>query len=164
VRTRGVVYIHSAPLAVCSHIEWAIGRVLESPVRLQWSEQPVEPSARRAECVWSGLPGTGAQIAGALRQWGMTRFEVTEEPSEGNDGERYMHVPGRGLYAANTSASGDIVISEHRLRTIMIDSYGPESLAHELNKVLGTQWDLELEPYRQAGEGGPPVHRLHRVG
>jgi len=125
---------------------------------------PVEPTARRAECVWSGLAGTGAEIAGALRQWGMTRFEVTEEPSEGNDGERYMHVPGRGLYAANTSASGDIVISEHRLRTVMMDARGPEALAHELHRILGTHWDIELEPYRHAGEGGPPVQRLNRVG
>ena len=32
--TRGVVYVHSTPLAVCPHVEWAIARVLGSPVRL----------------------------------------------------------------------------------------------------------------------------------
>ena len=42
--TRGVVYVHSAPLAVCPHVEWAIARVLASPVRLQWSAQPADPA------------------------------------------------------------------------------------------------------------------------
>src|SRR5262249_13707155 len=107
VPTRGVVYVHSTPLAVCPHVEWAIARVLCTPVRLEWSAQPVEPSARRAEYVWSGRPGTGGEIAAALRQWSMLRFEVTEEPSPGVDGERFMHVPGRGLFRASTSANGD---------------------------------------------------------
>lgn len=48
--TRGVVYVHSTPLAVCSHVEWAIARVLAAPVNLQWTGQPVDPGARRAEC------------------------------------------------------------------------------------------------------------------
>lgn len=163
MRTRGVIYIHSAPLAVCSHVEWAIARALDTPVRLQWSGQPVEPAARRAECVWSGPSGTGSDIANALRQWGMTRFEVTEEPSPGTDGERFMHVPGRGLFTAATSANGDIVVGEDRLRAIMTESRGPEALSHALERALGTPWDKELEPYRAAGEG-VPVTQLTRVG
>ncbi len=43
--TRGVVYVHSTPLAVCSHVEWAIARVLAAPVNLQWTAQPVDPGA-----------------------------------------------------------------------------------------------------------------------
>src|SRR5216117_346507 len=81
VPTRGVVYVHSTPLAVCPHVEWAIARVLSAPVSLQWSAQPVEPGAHRAECSWSGRAGTGAELAAALRQWPMIRYEVTEEPS-----------------------------------------------------------------------------------
>ena len=71
--TRGVVYVHSTPLAVCQHVEWAIARVLGSPVRLEWSVQPVEPATRRAECSWSGKPGTGAEFATALRGWPLLR-------------------------------------------------------------------------------------------
>jgi hypothetical protein len=137
--------------------------VLCTPVRLEWSAQPVEPSARRAEYVWSSRPGTGGEIASALRQWSMLRFEVTEEPSPGVDGERFMHVPGRGLFRASTSANGDIVVSEHRLRELMADSRGYESLAHALDKALGGPWDAELEPYRHAGEG-TPMTLLTRVG
>lgn len=161
--TRGVVYVHSTPLAVCPHVEWAIARVLSIPVRLQWTAQPLEAGARRAEYTWSGRPGMGAELAAALRQWPMLRFEVTEEPSAGIDGERFMHVPGRGLFRAATSANGDIVVSEDRLRTLVAGARGYESLAHALERVLGTSWDLELEPYRQAGDG-TPLTLLTRVG
>ena len=61
--TRGVVYVHSTPLAVSTHVEWAIARVLAAPVSLQWTGQPADAGARRAECTWSGRPGTGAEIA-----------------------------------------------------------------------------------------------------
>ena len=153
--TRGVVYVHSTPLAVCPHVEWAIARVLAAPVTLQWSTQPVEPSARRAECTWSGRPGTGGELAAALRQWPMIRYEVTEEPSPGVDGQRFMHVPNRGLFTAAMSANGDLMIGEDRLRSLMASARGPEGLAHALDRALGTAWDAELEPYRYAGDGAP---------
>ena len=163
MRTRGVVYVHSSPLAVCPHVEWAVARILGAPVRLEWDAQPVEPGARRADFVWTGRPGTGADLAGALRKWPMLRFEVTEEPSAGVDGERIMHVPGRGLFRATASANGDIMISEDRLRALVASAKGYEALAHSLERELGTAWDAELEPYRHAGEGRP-VGLLTRVG
>jgi hypothetical protein len=163
VRTRGVIYVHSSPLAVCSHVEWAIARVLDTPVRLGWTAQPVEPAARRAQCSWSGAPGTGGELAAALRQWPMTRFEVTEEPSPGVDGERFMHVPGRGLFRAAASANGDIVLSEDRLRALVAAARGYDTLAHTLEKALGEPWDAELEPYRLAADG-VPLTLLTRVG
>jgi hypothetical protein len=148
---------------VCAHVEWAIARVLTSPVKLEWTVQPVEPTARRAETTWVGRPGTGAELAAALRQWPMVRFEVTEEPSTGVDGERFMHVPGRGLFRATTSANGDIQLSEDRLRSLMAGARGIEQLTHALEKALGASWDAELEPYRLAGDGAP-VTLLTRVG
>jgi hypothetical protein len=148
---------------VCPHVEWAIARVLSAPVRLEWTAQPVEPGARRAESAWSGRPGTGGELAAALRQWPMIRFEVTEEPSPGVDGERFMHVPGRGLFRAATSANGDMQLSEDRVRALMATAAGYEALTHALDKALGTAWDIELEPYRQAGEGSP-MTLLTRVG
>lgn len=161
--TRGVVYVHSTPLAVCPHVEWAIARVLTAPVTLHWAVQPVDPGARRAECSWTGRPGTAADLAAALRQWPMIRFEVTEEPSPGVDGERFMYVPARGLFRAPMGSAGDIQLGEDRLRTIMESAVGPEALAHALDKALGTAWDAELEPYRYAGDGAP-VTLLTRVG
>ena len=161
--TRGVIYVHSTPLAVSSHVEWAIARVLGAPVRLEWSVQPVEPSARRAQCSWTGATGTGGELAAALRQWPMIRFEVTEDPSPGVDGERFMHVPGRGLFRGSTSANGDIVLSEDRLRSLVSGARGYEALAHTLEKALGAPWDAELEAFRHAGDG-VPLTLLTRVG
>lgn len=161
--TRGVVYVHSTPLAVCPHVEWAVARALTVPVSLQWSRQPLDPGARRAEFSWTGRPGTGAAIASELRQWSMIRFEVAEEPSPGVDGERFMHVPGRGLFRAAIGAAGDIRVGEHQLRSLMAQAKGPEALAHALDRALGTAWDEELEPYRHAGDGAP-VSVLTRVG
>jgi len=140
-----------------------VARTLTVPVSLRWSPQPLEPGAQRAEFSWSGRPGTGARLASELRQWPMIRFEVTEEPSPGMDGERFMHVPGRGLFRATMGAAGDIQLGEDQLRAIMEQARGPEALTHALHMALGTSWDAELEPYRQAGEGAPAT-LLTRVG
>lgn len=166
--SRGVVYVHSAPLAVVPHVEWAIARVLGSPVRLKWSPQPAEPGTRRTECSWTGEPGTGAEFATALRVWPMLRFEVTEEPSPGFDGERYMYVPGRGMFRAAVGVSGDLMITEDQIREVLDRVTGGSvasgsALAYAMDQLLGTAWDAELERYRPAGEGAPAV-RLTRVG
>ena len=161
--TRGVVYVHSTPLAVCSHVEWAIARVLAAPVNLHWTAQPVDPGARRAECGWTGRPGTGAELAAALRQWPMIRFEVTEEPSAGRR-RRAFHararpwpVPGDGRRGRRHPARRGPAAQHHGV------ARAPEALAHALDKALGTAWDAELEPYRYAGDGAP-VTLLTRVG
>jgi hypothetical protein len=85
----------------------------------------------------------------------MIRFEVTEEPSPGYDGERFMHVPGRGMFRAAMSVNGDIMLTEDRVRSVIESVRGSENLAHALERALGTGWDADLEPFRHAGEGAP---------
>ena len=68
VQARGVLFVHSAPRALCPHIEWAAGRALDRAVNFDWTEQPVLKGSQRAEFVWEGERGTGAKIASALRQ------------------------------------------------------------------------------------------------
>ena len=157
--TRGVVYVHSSPSAVTPHVEWAISGVLDARVVLDWSAQDAAPGQKRAECAWAGPVGTGARLAAALRAWSMLRFEVTEDPSAGTDGERFTHVPALGLWHGRTSANGDIVIGEDQVRTAMRGA----DLAHRLDDLLGTRWDDALEPFRFAGDGAS-VGWLHRVG
>lgn len=152
--TRGVIYVHSSPPAVCPHVEWAISRVLDGDVELDWTTQHAAPSTWRTDHPWSGQPGTGAQLANALQQWTMLRFEVTEDPSPGIDGERIMFVPGRGVYRAATSANGDLMIAEDRLRALLATTADSENLRHGLDKLLGAEWDAELEPYRHSGDDG----------
>ncbi|MBM7772616.1 hypothetical protein JOD54_002820 [Actinokineospora baliensis] len=161
--TQGVVYVHSSPAAVCPHVEWAISGTLGVRAELRWTAQPAAPGLLRAECAWTGDPGTGAKLAAALRAWPMTRFEVTEEPSPGVDGERFCYAPTLGLWRARTSASGDIVVDENQLRAVATAARGGESFAFKVDELLGASWDEALEPYRRAGDGAP-VTWLHRVG
>lgn len=161
--TCGVVFVHSTPLAVCPHLEWAVSRALTVPVSLQWSAQPLDPAARRAEFGWTGRPGTGALIAGELKQWPMVRFEVTEEPSPGNEGARYSYTPDLGVFHAVTGVHGDIMIPEDRIKAAVVKSaLGEVDLEDELRRLVGGPWDDELEPFRYAGDGAP-VRWLHQV-
>lgn len=159
--TCGVLYIHSAPSALCPHIEWAVAGVLGTRVDLVWTAQPAAPGMLRAETGWRGRRGTASGIASALRGWQLLRFEVTEEPSHGCDGTRYGYTPSLGTFTAVTGANGDILVPENRLRAAMAAaSAEPAALERELDRLLGRAWDEELEPFRYAGEGAP-VRWLH---
>jgi hypothetical protein len=164
VTTRGVVYIHATPTALCPHIEWAVGAVLGVRVTLEWTGQPAAPGTVRAELSWQGEPGTAASIASALRDWRLIRFEVTEEPSAGAEGERYSCTPDLGLFSAAIGVHGDIMVREDRLRSALARAAtdGAVTVEEELAGLLGAPWDEELEPFRYAGDGAP-VRWLHQV-
>jgi hypothetical protein len=133
-----------------------------------------------------------AAITSALAAWNRLRFEVTEEASPGCDAVRYSCTPTLGTFSAVTSACGDILVPEARLRAAMtlaaagmparadggqngqgvdslVDLHGPRhpalggSLEDELALLLGQPWDHELEPFRHAAEGAP-VRWLHATG
>jgi hypothetical protein len=158
--TRGVLFVHSAPRAVCPHVEWAASNAVGVSIAIDWTDQPVAPGLLRGEVPWHGAPGTGARLTSALRGWAHLRFEVTEEPSEGVDGQRFCHVPNLGLWSGRTSANGDIVIGEDQLRSIMS---GRGQVRARLHELLGTAWDEDLERFRCAGDGAPTT-LLHQVG
>ncbi|QVQ53528.1 DUF3145 domain-containing protein [Spiractinospora alimapuensis] len=160
---RGVLYVHSAPAALCPHVEWAVTGVVGVPVKLDWDPQPAVPGAYRAELNWQGLPGTSGRVASALNGWQRLRFEVTEEATPGCDGVRYSYTPTLGMYSATTGASGDVVVTEARLRAAMRRSGDEHPLAEQLEHLLGRDWDEELEPFRRAGDGAP-VRWLNAVG
>ena len=160
--TSGVVYVHSSPSAVCPHVEWAISGTLGERVDLRWAAQPAAPGQLRAECAWTAEAGTGAKLVAALRAWPMLRFEVTEEASHGNDGERMSYVPGHGVYRAQTSANGDLVVTEQQLRHLAATATSIEAFRHGVDELLGAAWDADLEVYRHAGDGSP-VTWLHQV-
>ncbi|MEW1868735.1 MULTISPECIES: DUF3145 domain-containing protein [Streptomyces] len=161
--TRGVLYVHSAPRALCPHVEWAIAGVLGTRVSLDWIRQPAAPGTWRSEFSWQGQAGTASQLASALRGWQMLRFEVTSEPCPTAEGERYSCTPGLGIFHAVTGIHGDILVPEDRLRAALVRSRTEETdLESEIAKLLGKPWDDELEPFRHAGEGAP-VRWLHQV-
>ena len=162
--TRGVVYVHSAPPALCPHVEWAVGGVLGVRVTIDWTPQPAAPGTVRGELSWQADAGTGARLASALRDWMHLRFEVTEEPSAGAEGERWSSTPTLGLFHATTGVHGDILVREDRLRAALARAASDPatSVVEEMHGLLGKAWDDELETFRYAGDGAP-VRWLHQV-
>ena len=161
---QGVLQVHSAPPALCPHIEWAVAGIVGMPVTLGWSGQPAAPGTLRAELDWNAGPGTAGAITSALSGWNRLRFEVTEEASPGCDGIRYCYTPELGTFSGVTGANGDIMVGEDRLRAV-IQLCGATSspLETELSRLLGTAWDNELEPFRRAADGAP-VRWLNATG
>jgi Protein of unknown function (DUF3145) len=185
VSVRGVLQVHSAPPALCPHIEWAVAGVLGMPVSLPWVSQPAAPGMLRTELEWQARPGTAGAITSALAGWNRLRFEVTEEASPGCEAVRHSYTPALGLFSAVTMANGDVVIPESRLRAAMTVAAAAASgtvlgvagrsrpgaapqdraslLEDELSRLLGEPWDNELEPFRCAADGAP-VRWLHATG
>ena len=160
--TRGVVYVHDAGKAFCKPIEWTLSEVLGYEALLHWIPQPITPGRMRAEVSWVGLPGTGNRLVHALQQIPELRFEVTEEPSTGCEGERFAYTPSLGVFRAHMSVHGDVLVTEQRIRTVLESTDDPIALRNAFGLILGSAWDRELEPFRVAGEG-TPVRWLHRV-
>jgi hypothetical protein len=163
-QTRGVVFVHACSRALSPHVEWALAQVLQREVSLDWTGQPVLPGSVRAEYSWQSSTGTAARIVTALRGFTGLRFEVTEEPTPHQEGERYSVTPDLGTFRGTIGPHGDVQVSEHRIRWAMEQSAMQDrTLAEILDDLMGTAWDEELEPFRYAGQGAP-VRYLHRVG
>lgn len=161
--TRGVLYIHSAPSALCPHVEWAAGSVFGVPTTLDWTPQPAERATYRAELSWQAATGGAGLLASELKGWERIRFEVTEEATSGSEAERYSYTPALGVFHAITGIHGDIMIPEDRIRQAMVSHVrNPQALTEALDELLGKSWDDELETFRHAGDGAP-VRWLHEV-
>ena len=159
-----VLQVHSAPPALCPHIEWAVAGTVGAAVSMPWVSQAAAPGSLRAELTWKGRPGTAGAIASALAGWNRLRFEVTEEASPGCDAVRYCYTPNLGLFSATTSGCGDILLPENKVRAAMaLGANGTAILEKELERLLGSAWDNELEPFRRAGDGAP-VRWLNATG
>lgn len=161
--TRGLIFVHSTPSALRPHIEWATGGVLGVPTPFEWTPQPAERGAWRAELSWSGPVGTGARLASAFRGWDHIRFEVTEDHSAASEGQRWSYTPSLGIFHAVTGVNGDILVPEERLKAaIVAEALGGKGLQRSLDELLGRPWDDELEIFRHTGDGAP-VRWLHQV-
>ena len=166
----GRLSVLSCPPALCPHLEFAVSAVLEAPVTLRWTAQPALPGSLTASADLAGPPGIAGRLAGRLRTLGPIRFEVGEGASfgpRGADAERYSYTPDLGLYRASLAANGDVVVAEGQLRSLLTVSHtradDAATLAHGLERLLGTAWDEELEPLRRGGAGAP-VSWLRRTG
>lgn len=162
VMTRGVFFVHSAPRAMCPHIEWAVEQIIGVPAHFEWIDQPAAPGLVRTEILWQGKQGSGSKLASALRGWDHLRFEITEDASFGVDGSRWSHTPSLGIFHTHIDTHGNNVVSEARVKAALEHVHDAFRMRKELDLALGSAWDEELEPFRYAGEGAP-VRWLHQV-
>lgn len=161
--TRGVLHVHSAPSALCPHVQWAVGGAVGMRVDLDWTPQPAERSTYRAEWSWQGPAGTAARLTSALKGWQQIRFEVTEEATRTSEAVRYSYTPSLGVFHAVVGLHGDIMVPEDRIKAAIVnDALGGKELLTSLDELLGRPWDDELETFRQAADGAP-VRWLHKV-
>jgi hypothetical protein len=155
------------PPPLCPHFEFALSSEVEQPVALRWVAQPAAPGDLTATVDLPGTPGLAGRIAARARRLGPVTFEIVEAPSAGADAERYSYTPDLGLFHASLAANGDITVGEGRLRALLLsshdDSTAAATLAHGLERLLGTAWDEELEPLRR-GVADAPVSWLRRTG
>ena len=161
--TSGVLFVHSSPAALCSHVEWAVAGALGTIVDCTWAPQPARSGHYRCEFTWSAAVGTASAIVSALRNWDRLLFEVTEDATPLSEGARFSVTPELGVFHAVTGLHGDIMVPEDRLKAAIVKAaISGNPLELEVDKLLGTAWDEALEPYRYAGDGAP-VRWLHHV-
>lgn len=164
---RGVLFVHSCSSAVAPHLEWALARVFGSTVDVDWAAQPIAPGSVRAEIIWHGPRGTASKIASALVAFSTVRFEVTEDSNSDAEGERYAVTPNLGLFRATIGVHGDVLVHEDRLRSLLVGARAAGAgqaaeIVEEIDRLIGTPWDDELEPFRVA-HCDSTVRVLHEV-
>jgi len=67
------------------------------------------------------------------------------------------------VFRSAMSGNGDVLVQEDRLRHVISTIEDLPTLRHALDRLLGAPWDVELEPYRLAGDG-MPVRWLSSAG
>jgi hypothetical protein len=142
----GFIVIHSAPAALRPHIEWGLQSIVGNWLSLEWKSQPKATGTFRTTVEFRDRKGTAAKITTALKAWHYLRFEVREESEMG--GEFFRFVPELGLHRSTINEFGSISVSEELLIQSLKKSFDEDSLREEIERVLGTAWELALEPFR----------------
>lgn len=161
-RVCGWLEIFSAPNALEQHIQWSLTQILGVDIALQWNNQPLASGSGQCRLRFSGAPGIAGRIAAALAGWHYLRFDISEEASKGCDGSRYLATPSLGLFHGCIGGSGDIYLSENRIRAVVDTALrNGRDVESALEEALGRAWEEELLPFRIGQEG---MRWLHAAG
>jgi hypothetical protein len=152
--SKGLVFIHQAPSALLTHIEWTISGVCGAPITIGWQALSVPKLGYRALVLWEGPEGSGAVLASSFMNLKQLVFEVIQQETLEVSGYRWSYTPNLGMFSSATDAAGNILVSENQLRFI-VDNCGSNGLKlqAELRKVLGQSFDDELEGFRELFDG-----------
>lgn len=136
---RGFLSIHSCPMALIRHVEWSIESVL-GRVQIDWRTQPLDAGTQRTQVEWRSNKDLSAEIASALKSWHYLRFEITS----GN--QMFRHTPDLGMHRSRIDEMGNILITENQIKFSLAKS--DDAMRESLDVALGTEWEVELEPFR----------------
>ena len=143
--SRGYLVIHSAPSALCRHLDWALANLLGPGATLAWRPQPLLPGSHRATCEWRDREGAGAELVSTLRGWHYLRFEVREESAR--EKVLYRFTPRLGIHRSVIDEIGSVMISENQITHAL--EQNDDEMRELIAKSLGTAWDLELDQFRR---------------
>ena len=152
--SKGLVFIHQAPSALLSHVEWTISGISGTPTTIDWLPLPEGIPGFRGFAQWEGPADSGAVLATSFMNLKQLSFEVIQQDSLELSGYRWSYTPTLGMFSSATDEAGNILVSENQLRFI-IDSCGSNGLKlqAELRRILGQTHDDALESYRELFDG-----------
>ena len=136
---RGLITIHSCPMALIRHVEWSIESIL-GRVEIDWRTQPLVAGTQRTQIEWRSAKDISAELASALKSWHYLRFEI----NFGN--QLFRHTPDLGLHRSEIDEIGNILLTENQVKAAMNKS--DDLLREGLDVALGTEWEVELERFR----------------
>lgn len=136
---RGLLTIHSCPVALVRHVEWAVENLL-GRVQISWRNQPLDSGSRRTQVDWRIDRDLSAELASALKSWHYLRFEITSE------NQLFRYTPELGLHRSTIDELGNILVTENQIKFAM--SKTDDFMREALNVALGTEWEVELERFR----------------
>jgi len=152
--SNGLVFIHHAPKALLSHIEWTVAGVSGNPIQIKWSAHKEATLGFRGSCEYFGDGEAGATLASAFMNLKQLSFEIIQYPSQTESGFRWSFTPRLGMFSSATDSAGNLLIGENQLRLAM-ENAGSNALKlqAELRKLLGQAFDDELEIFRELVDG-----------
>ena len=126
-------------MALIRHVEWSIESVL-GRVQIDWRNQPLAAGTQRTQIEWRANKDLSAELASALKSWHYLRFEITS----GN--QMFRHTPDLGMHRSRIDEMGNILLTENQIKFSLAKS--DDAMRESLDVALGTEWEVELEPFR----------------
>ena len=145
LRVNGYLYIHAAPISVVSHLQWSVEAIITPAAPWSWRAQPLVPKSEQTQLPFRTTIDNLPRLVSALFEFPNLFAEVIREPISAGLGERWMITPNLGLKRIDTNEFGDAVVDENQLRAAMQQDL---DIVAQLNWLIGTSWDAELEPLR----------------
>lgn len=155
----GLVFLHLAPSALLTHVEWTISGISGNPTKINWVQNDSTTPSFRGVCAFSGPSDSAETLASAFMNLKQLTFEVIRHPDAVSSGARWCFTPALGIFHCATDEAGNLSVNENQLRTAM-ERAGTNALKlqAEIRKLLGQAWDDELEPFRELVGGAESNH------